>query len=67
MKNNEQLKKFIKNIGFDRTLQCLIETLDDSIHNDNVNSIWKIKVMEYLEQAYDMYMSGNKDSLYENA
>jgi hypothetical protein len=67
MKNNEQLKKFIKNIGFDRTLQCLIEALDDSIHNDNVTPIWKLKVVEHLEQAYDVYMSGNKDSLYENA
>ena len=36
MKNNDQLKEFINEIGFDRTLQCLIEALDDSIHNENI-------------------------------
>ena len=30
MKNNDQLKEFINEIGFDRTLQCLIEALDDA-------------------------------------
>jgi hypothetical protein len=67
MKNNDQLKQFISEIGFDRTLQCLIEVLDDSIHNENIIPLWKLKVVEYLEQAYDGYMNPDNDPSYENA
>lgn len=67
MKNNDQLKQLIHEIGFDRTLQCLIETLDDSIHNENTIPLWKLKVVEHLEQAYDEYMSFNNSPSYENA
>lgn len=67
MKNNDQLKNFINEIGFERTLQCLIEVLDDSIHKENILPLWKLKVVEYLEQAYDDYMSSNNNPFYENA
>jgi hypothetical protein len=67
MKNNDKLKQFIHEIGFDRTLQCLIEVLDDSIQNENTIPLWKLKVVEYLEQAYDEYMSFNNNPSYENA
>ena len=67
MKDNDQLKQFIHEIGFDRTLQCLIEVLDDSIQNENIIPLWKLKVVEYLEQAYDDYMSSNNNPSYENA
>jgi hypothetical protein len=67
MKNNDQLKQFIHEIGFDRTLQCLIEALDDSIQNENTIPLWKLKVVEHLEQAYDEYMSFNNNPSYENA
>jgi hypothetical protein len=67
MKNNDQLKQFIHEIGFDRTLQCLIEVFDDSIQNENIIPLWKLKVVEHLEQAYDGYMSPNNDPSYENA
>ena len=67
MKNNDQLKEFINEIGFDRTLQCLIEALDDSIHNENTIPLWKLKVVEHLEQAYDEYMSSINNPSYENA
>lgn len=67
MKNNDQLKKLIRDIGFDRTLQCLIEMMDDSMHDENIIPLWKLKVLEYLEQAYDGYMSSNNNPSYENA
>ena len=67
MRNNDKHKKYINKIGFERTLQCLIEMVDDSMINENIVSIWKLKLVEGLEQAYDAYMSGDKDSLYENA
>lgn len=67
MRNNDQLKKFIEDIGFERTLQCLIEMMDDSIHNENIVPIWKLKVVEYLEQAYDGYMGEKNKPSYENA
>jgi hypothetical protein len=67
MKNNDQLKQFINEIGFDRTLQCLIEMADDAIHSQHKSPVWKLMLAEHLENAYDAYMSGNKDSLYENA
>jgi hypothetical protein len=40
---------------------------DDTMISENIVPIWKLKLVESLEQAYDAYMSGNKDSLYENA
>lgn len=57
MKNNSKHKKYIEKIGFDRTLQCLIEIVDDSISKENKTALWKIKLVESLEQAYDAYMS----------
>lgn len=67
MRNNDQLKQLITKIGFDRTLQCLIEMMDDSIHSENTTPLWKIKVVEYLEQAYDGYMLPENNPSYENA
>lgn len=67
MKNNEQLKNLINTIGIDRTMQCLIEVMDDSIMEQDIVPSWKIKVVDCLEQAYDAYMTRHKNSLYENA
>lgn len=63
MKNNSKHKKYIKKIGFDRTLQCLIEIVDDSIQNQHIVPIWKLKLVEGLEQAYDAYMDKGQDAL----
>lgn len=68
MKNNSKHKNYITKIGFERTLQSLIEIVDDSITNENIVPIWKLKLVESLEQAYDAYMSKDKDhTSYENA
>lgn len=59
MKNNSKHKKYIEKIGFDRTLQCLIEIVDDSIIDENIIPLWKIKLVESLEQAYDACVDGS--------
>lgn len=63
MKNNEKHKKYINKIGFERTLQSLIEMVDDTISNENIVPIWKLKLVECLEQAYDAYMTKDQDFL----
>jgi hypothetical protein len=67
MKNNDKHKQYIDKIGFKETLQCLIEMVDDAINSQHKSPVWKLMLAEHLENAYDAYMSGNKDSLYENA
>ena len=67
MKNNhkkELIKTFIKNVGIDMILQSIIETMDDSIDaaDDDIDSLrnpddlWKFKVIEGLEHAYEAYI-----------
>lgn len=67
MRNNDKHKKYIAKIGFERALQCLIEIVDDSIHSKHSSPIWKLMLAEHLENAYDAYMSGDKNLYYENA
>lgn len=64
MKNNEKTKKLISKIGIDGVLQCIIESIDDSIALDESVPLWKINILEYLEQAYEVYMT--KDENYAN-
>ena len=59
MKNNDDVKNQVDKIGFGRTLQCLIEIVDDSIDQNTTSPIWKLMLAEHLENAYDAYM--NKD------
>lgn len=64
LKNNSLHKDYIKKIGYDQTLQSLIEIMDDSVHKDINNGIvipiWKFKFIETLESAYDIYMESLK-------
>lgn len=74
MKNNykkELIKTFIKNIGIDVILQSIIETMDDSIDATdydidslrNPNDLWKFKVVEGLEHAYEAYLQKTNDEI----
>lgn len=63
MRNNKKHKEYINKIGFERTLQCLIEIVDDSITDQHIVPIWKLRLVESLEQAYDAYMDKGKDVL----
>lgn len=59
-------KKLIKNLGIDIVLQCIIELVDDSIDSTdydidsirNPDDLWKFKLIEGLEHAYEAYLSG---------
>lgn len=64
MRNNNKHKKYIEKIGFDRTLQCLIEIVDDAIQNQHIVPLWKLKLVESLEQAYDAYMTKDSEFSY---
>lgn len=66
MKTNkkELIKKLIKNTGIDTVLQSMIEILDESIDATdydidsvrNPNDLWKFKMIEGLENAYEAYL-----------
>lgn len=63
MKNNDKAKKQINKLGFGRTLQSLIEIVDDSMSGENMVPLWKLTLAEHLEYAYDAYMNKGQDSL----
>jgi len=63
MKNNDKVKKQVDKIGFGRTLQCLIEIVDDSINGHTTAPLWKLTLAENLENAYDAFMNRGHDIL----
>jgi len=69
----ELIKRFIINAGIDSVLQSMIEIMDNSIDADdydidsvrNPNDIWKFKVIEGLEHAYEAYLANNTETIRE--
>lgn len=66
MKSDKNLaKQIIQNIGIDIVLQSMIEMMDDSIDATdydadslrNPNDLWKFKILEGLEHAYESYLA----------
>lgn len=55
MSNKDQIKKVLETIGIEKTLQCLIESIDESADWSDA-PIWKLKLIENLEDAYNSYM-----------
>ena len=55
MSNKDQFKKALETIGTERALQCLIESIDESTDWSNA-PVWKFKLIENLEDAYNSYM-----------
>jgi hypothetical protein len=55
MTNKDQIKKALEKIGTEKALQCLIESIDESTEWSNA-PIWKFKLIENLEDAYNSYM-----------
>jgi hypothetical protein len=69
MKTKKDLaKELIKNLGIDIVIQCLIEVMDNQIDAPdydidsvrNPNDIWKFKVIEGLEHAYESFIDQQK-------
>lgn len=67
----ELAKSLIKKIGIDTMLQCLIEMMDDSIDATdydvdsirNSQDLWKFKILEGLEHAYEAYLANNTETI----
>jgi len=65
------MKNLTKKIGADVIMQSLIELIDDSIDATdydidsvrNPNDIWKFKVIEHLEQAYEVFIKHNNQTI----
>lgn len=66
MKTDKNLaKQIIQNIGIDIILQSMIEIMDDNIDAtgydidslSNPDDIWKFKILEGLEHAYEAYLA----------
>jgi hypothetical protein len=55
MTNKDQIKKALEKIGTEKALQCLIESIDESTEWSDA-PIWKFKLIENLEDAYNSYM-----------
>jgi hypothetical protein len=55
MINKDQIKKALETIGTEKALQCLIESIDESTEWNNA-PVWKFKLIENLEDAYNSYM-----------
>lgn len=74
MSNKDLVKQFINKAGVDIILQSIIEMMDDNIDAtdydiDSVCSsddIWKFKVIEGLEHAYEAYLGKTDNHLLEN-
>ena len=55
MNNRDQIKAAIQTIGIEKALQCLIESIDENTDWSNA-PVWKSKLIENLEDAYNSYM-----------
>lgn len=67
----ELIKRFIINAGIDSILQSMIEIMDDNIDAEdydvdsvrNPNDLWKFKILEGLEHAYEAYLEHNRETI----
>jgi hypothetical protein len=65
MNDKKQVKNYINAVGLDIILQSIIEMIDDDIDASdydvdsvkNPNDIWKFKVIEGLEHAYEAFLN----------
>ncbi len=55
MTNKDQIKKALETIGTEKALQCLIESIDEGTEWAEA-PLWKFKLIENLEDAYNSYM-----------
>ena len=55
MNSRDQIKTALQTIGVEKSLQCLIESIDENTDWSNA-PVWKFKLIENLEDAYNSYM-----------
>lgn len=65
MSDKKQIKNYINSVGIDVILQSIIEMMDDDIESTDYDidslkkssDIWKFKIIEGLEHAYDAFLN----------
>lgn len=62
----DKIKILLKKIGIKKTLQSLIEIVDESFDSNTV-PIWKYKVIDDLENAYEQFMINTNSGDYQDA
>lgn len=62
----DKIKILLKKIGIKKTLQSLIEIVDESFDSDTV-PIWKYRVIDDLENAYEQFMINTNSGDYQDA
>jgi hypothetical protein len=55
MNNKDEIKIALQRIGTEKAMQCLIESIDENTDWTNA-PVWKFKLIENLEDAYNSYM-----------
>lgn len=71
MTSKDLMKNLTRKVGADVIMQSLIELIDDSIDATdydidsirNPNDVWKFKVIEHLEQAYEVFLKNNDQTI----
>ena len=65
MNDKKQVKQYINTVGLDIILQSIIEMIDDDIESSDYDidslknpcDIWKFKLIEGLEHAYEAFIN----------
>ena len=55
MNSKDEIKIALERIGTEKAMQCLIESIDENTDWTDA-PIWKFKLIENLEDAYNSYM-----------
>lgn len=71
MTSKDLMKNLTRKVGADVIMQSLIELIDDSIDATdydidsvrNPNDVWKFTVIEHLEQAYEVFLKNNDQTI----
>jgi hypothetical protein len=62
----DKIKILLKKIGIKKTLQSLIEIVDESFDSHTV-PMWKYRVIDDLENAYEQFMINTNSGDYQDA
>ena len=58
--NKPKIKTLVEEVGLEHILKYLVEYVD-SFDIDTDDDIWKFRVVDSLEDAYDKYLNREKD------
>lgn len=61
LSNKSKIKSLVNEVGIEHILKYLIEDVD-SLDIDSDYDLWKFRVADSLEDAYDHYVNRSKES-----